>query len=132
MRNRAQCRQCHTVLESFHELDYVSCKCGEISISGGGVRFETGAKDYSNFLRVDDDDNVVEPKFIEKKNEPPSEPRKVSREEVLDIIKETIKGIENLPQKAMSAPITHYDYLSLLHLISALALSAFDDCAPSN
>ena len=35
MRNRAKCKLCSSVIESYHRYDEVSCKCGEINISGG-------------------------------------------------------------------------------------------------
>ncbi len=56
MKNRAKCKKCHSVLESFHEFDYITCKCGEIAISGGNQKLECYANDWSNFLRVDDND----------------------------------------------------------------------------
>lgn len=42
-----------------------------------------------------------------------------------DMIHDMIKSYENLPPHAMQEPVNHYDYLSLLHLISELAR---DDC----
>lgn len=61
MRNRAKCKLCGDILESFHEFDYQTCKCNEISISGGLIRYECAAKDFSNFLRVDDEGNEIVP-----------------------------------------------------------------------
>lgn len=42
------------------------------------------------------------------------------KEKLLEILEEMIKSFENLPQHAMGAPITHYDYLSLMFLIREL------------
>ena len=33
--NKAQCRLCGDVIESFHRHDFVTCKCGAIFIDGG-------------------------------------------------------------------------------------------------
>jgi len=34
-RNRAQCRKCKDIIESKHVHDFVTCKCGAISVDGG-------------------------------------------------------------------------------------------------
>lgn len=34
-RNRAKCLKCGDVIESKHVHDFVSCKCGAISVDGG-------------------------------------------------------------------------------------------------
>lgn len=34
-RNIAKCRQCGDVIESKHRHDFVSCRCGAISLDGG-------------------------------------------------------------------------------------------------
>ncbi len=47
-----------------------------------------------------------------------TEPTK--KEKLLDILNEMIKSYENLPDHAMMAPITHYDYVSLLMLFREL------------
>src|SRR5580692_543260 len=66
MRNSAKCRLCLDVLESFHQFDLVACKCGEISITGGNHGFGTSAKNYANFIRLDDENREIEVKFVEK------------------------------------------------------------------
>jgi c-di-AMP phosphodiesterase-like protein len=59
MRNRAKCRLCGDILESFHEHDRVECGCGEITISGGQVRYEVAYRNIENLLRLDDNDNEI-------------------------------------------------------------------------
>ena len=34
-RNRARCKKCGDVIESKHVHDFVTCKCGSISVDGG-------------------------------------------------------------------------------------------------
>lgn len=63
MRNRAKCKLCEEIIESFHQFDYVSCDCGEISIDGGEYTFGASAKNFANFLRIDDNDKEVAVKF---------------------------------------------------------------------
>jgi hypothetical protein len=33
--NRAGCRSCGDIIESTHRHDYVTCRCGAISVDGG-------------------------------------------------------------------------------------------------
>jgi len=121
MKNRAKCKLCKKVIESFHEFDYVSCSCGEISISGGSYKYECYANDFSNFLRVDDENNEVivkvENQIEMKKDEFKAMP---TREELLKVLDEMISNIENLPKHVMSSPISHYDLCSALILISSI------------
>lgn len=123
MRNRAKCKLCKDVLESFHQHDYVSCKCGEIGIDGGNHSFKASAKDWKNFLRIADDDTEITPTIVdneESKEEPMEEPKKLSREELIKMLDNMADNIEKLPQSAMSLPVNHYDLWSALTLISAI------------
>lgn len=116
MRNRAKCKLCNEIIESFHEFDYVTCKCKEISISGGQIRFECSAKDWKSFLRVDDNGKeivVTVQDSITSDNAPTTTPEQESPLQILDNM---IDALNNLPQHALSQPLTHYDMLSLLNL----------------
>lgn len=42
------------------------------------------------------------------------------KDKLMEILNEMIKTYENLPEHAMMAPITHYDYVSLLMLFREL------------
>lgn len=132
MKNRAKCKLCSSIIESFHQHDYVTCKCGEISIDGGSYHFSASAKDWRNFLRVDDEGNEIVVKVVDKPcadnaglgPEPcvtidgPS--NKPTKEELLEMLGSMIKTIEELPTNAMTLPITHYDHYSALLLIKAI------------
>jgi HKD family nuclease len=120
MRNRAKCKLCLTVLESFHQYDYVSCKCGEISITGGGSNYECSAKNWENFLRIDENDNEIVPKVIDKeeKNKIPQEnPNPITFQECIDLLEIMVKNIEKLPNHALSAPVTNLDFYNYLTVI---------------
>lgn len=100
----------------------VSCKCGEISIDGGVDYLGSSAKnDYKNFLRIDDQGNEQEV-TLQEKDSPLSErkPKKASKAECLEMLNEMTKRMEDLPQHAMYAPVTHADQLSLLLLIGSI------------
>lgn len=113
MRNRAKCKLCNDLIESFHRHDYVACGCGEISLVGGLDYLGCGAKNWCNFLRVDDEGKEITVQVVEKRED-------IAREEqssVLELIEGMIKGLEGLPQTAMETPITHYDFHSILLLL---------------
>lgn len=125
MRNRAKCRLCKEILESFHRHDYVKCKCDEISIDGGQDYFKAGAKNWENFIRIDDDGNEVSVKVIEE-GEPVTEEKTdegypmPTRQDKLDMLKNMIDSYERLPAHAMNNPITNYDMAAALLLIYEL------------
>lgn len=54
--------------------------------------------------------------------------KKPNKSEMLEMLDQMIKTIENLPQQAMTAPITHYDFLSALLLLSSILR---EDCKES-
>jgi hypothetical protein len=111
MRNRAKCKQCESIIESNGPKDEVSCKCGQISVSGGDL-LGCSARNWANFLRVDDEGNIIVPKIQDA-------PR-VGREDFLDALDEMIKRIEDMPKQAMVVAINHYDFVSLLILLSSI------------
>ena len=121
MKNRAKCKLCFSIIESFHEHDYVECKCGEISINGGQQLLKCSAKNWHNFLRVDDLGNEIIVKVQEEQVPEISTP--LSKKEQIDMLDSMIKNIENLPQSAMSLPINHYDLYSFMLVISSILRS---------
>lgn len=135
-RNRAKCKLCGETIESFHATDYIMCKCGEISVADGqGMR--CGARDYKNFIRIDDEGNeitvVVKDQAID--NVMPQDAPKPTRSELMEILSDMIKTYEELPQYAMVQPTTHYDLLSVLLLVRSLfnvSVPHDDDWAPGD
>lgn len=126
LRNRAKCKLCNSILESFHRYDYVECDCGEISISGGNDIHECYAKDWNNFLRLDDKDKVITVIVKEDISSLKPEPEAVSkpsRDELLEMLDTMIKSIEDLPDHAKTSPISHWDYVSGLILLSEILRS---------
>ena len=126
MKNRAKCKKCQSVIESYHTYDYVSCKCDEISVSGGPA-MECAAKDWANFVRVDDLGNEIIPK-IKDNVKPLDISAPPSKEELLRLLDEMIVRMEELPTNAMLQPITHYDLASALILIQSI-LKTTSSCA---
>lgn len=50
LKNAAECKLCHDVIESTHVHDFRSCKCGEINVDGGREYLRRGARDLSNII----------------------------------------------------------------------------------
>lgn len=120
MRNRAKCKLCNEIIESFHQSDFVECKCKEISLDGGQYRFLCAAKDWKNFLRIDDAGNEREIIVKEKEIEELEVIKPLSKKEQIEMLKTMVKNIENLPQNAMSQPINHYDFYSYMALVVSI------------
>jgi hypothetical protein len=122
MKNRAKCKKCNSIIESFHSHDYVSCACGEISVDGGQDYFKCSAVEFTNFLRIDDEGNeiVVTVKEKEDNQEPAEYPTKLSKKDLIKMLDDMVVNIENLPQEAMLSPINNYDFCSLLILLSSI------------
>jgi hypothetical protein len=108
------------VIESFHSQDFVQCECGEIAVDGGEA-LRCLAKDFSNFLRVDDKGNEIEVKVKGKFEEKSDWPPQIStKEELIYTLDSMRANIENLPPHVMQSPISHYDFVSLLMVLSAI------------
>lgn len=126
MRNRAKCKLCKTIIESAWTLDYVTCACGEIAVSGGDQKYECFANDLSNIIRVDDMGNEIIPQIVDKELSDIyllMKEKKLPKPTKKDLIHELglmIKNIENLPDHAKSTSVTHFDLCSALILISLI------------
>jgi hypothetical protein len=119
--NRAKCRLCKSVIESYHQYDYIACKCGEIAISGGESKFEVFANDFANIIRIDNDGKEINVKVVEKEKDVVTEiPSKTSREDLLKMLDDMIAAYDNLPSHALTSPVTHRDFESLLILVSSI------------
>lgn len=130
MRNRAKCKLCQSIIESYHRHDYVTCKCGEISVDGGLEYFKCSANDFSNFIRIDDEGNeiivTIKDKSTSEQSSLPKEKSlssKPSREDLLNMLEEMVKSYEALPEYVMLTPITHADYVAGLLLLLSLLRS---------
>lgn len=116
MKNKAKCKLCQSVIESYCQGDYVMCKCGEIAVTDGDA-LHCAAKDWNNFLRVDDEGNEIIPTV---KDSDVKQLDKPSKKELLEMLDNMIESIENLPPHAMHVAATNYDLLSALLLIGSI------------
>ncbi len=116
MKNRAKCKLCGDVIESFHDQDHVICKCGEIECYGG-ASLRCAARDFNNFVRVDDEGNEIVVEFImDVKRAGGMADSAVSIPNVkpLYIIENLIESYKRLPQNAMNQPVSNSDLVSVL------------------
>jgi len=152
MRNRAKCNLCGDILESLHSTDYVKCSCDAIAIDGGPDNYLCFAKDWDNFLRVDDLGHEIKVKVKDEmdridgsnaqdnssdtfspdmvhtsdtaKNDGMDDKPRPSREDCLKELQIMIDNIENLPPHAMNSFVSHYDLYSFMLVVSALFKSS--------
>ena len=110
-----------STIESYALNDFVQCKCGEIGVSGGTLKYSVIANDLTNVIRIDDEGNEIIPKIVEKDELVElKEKSKPNKKELLTMLDDMIHNIERLPEHAKSQPISHYDYASLITLISCI------------
>lgn len=102
-----------------HATDLQECKCGEIGVDGG-QSMKCMASNWENFLRVDDNDVEIPIKTSKKPYETVVVDSEPSRADLIDMLDEMVKTYEALPSNAMTSPVTHYDVLSVLLVVSAL------------
>jgi hypothetical protein len=50
--NKAQCAKCKDIIESVHRHDFVTCKCGSISVDGGLEYLKRSARDPHNLIEL--------------------------------------------------------------------------------
>lgn len=129
MKNRAKCKLCQSILESTHPNDYISCKCGHISINGGDERYECFALNFDNFLRVDDEGNEIVVKVKENDQTSTNLNARLSKKELLNVLDEMHQKIEALPMEAALSSVTNADLASLMMLLSAIFRADCSDIA---
>ena len=130
MRNRAKCKLCKKEIESLHPTDYQPCECGEIAIDGGENNFKCYAKNWDNFLRIDEDGKEIPITVVESPiqsdNESASEkivylpPTPPSKSEMINMLDEMINYYDNLPDHEKHKPASQYDLMSLMILIRSI------------
>ena len=117
MKNKAKCKLCGDMIESWFKGDLRPCKCGEIAVDGGDAMYAM-ARDWRNFLRVDDEGNEIEVKVEGEVKPIELEERKpMTKEEMLENLESIIRSYDNMPENALYGPVTHYDMQVALMLI---------------
>lgn len=118
----AKCRLCNTIIKSI-ENDYITCKCGEISLDMTTNKLKLIAREWENFLKVDENGNEIVVKVEESVSSAKPLPEgnsRPSKEELLGMLNMMIKNLEELPPQGLSTYVTNYDLLSVLLLFAAV------------
>jgi hypothetical protein len=117
MRNRAKCKLCKSIIESFHSADYVGCQCGEIAIDGGDYRFKNYAKNWENFIRIDDLGNEIPIKIVDPEKKE-TEEKKEENILSLSTFFQMIENLNQLPEHVKDQAVTNRD---LYHILKSFA-----------
>lgn len=114
---RAKCRLCNKILE-VHYGECISCACGELTFDWLSDQLHVAIKSTKdNLLFVDDEGNEIIPVNRVEEGDEHTIPRK---EELLSMLNAMSLNIDNLPQEARLAPITHSDFGALLTLLCSI------------
>jgi len=119
MNNRAKCKLCNAIIESFHSTDYVICNCGEISVDGGPA-LKCAAKNWENFIRVDDNGNEIDVTVLDEKQVQKDDSPLKTKKEKIDLLKRMIESYEALPPQAMFEPASNGDLLQVMMIVYSI------------
>lgn len=50
IKNAVQCKKCGDIIESKHTHDYVTCKCGNVSVDGGKDYCKRSFKEWDSWI----------------------------------------------------------------------------------
>ena len=114
MKNRAKCKLCNSIIESFHPTDHVICKCGEIELNGGDGMYAK-ANDFKNFVRVDDRGNEIVVRYhqvqpeVNADEQPEEEPKDLGFSEAVQELQRLVDLDEQFLKQGNNAPVSRYD-----------------------
>lgn len=119
MRNRAKCKVCNVIIESFAWNDHIACKCGEIEIWGGLQNAKCAANKWENFLRIDDQGNEIVPQIVKNEEEKidMAIPGEKTRDDLINIFQQLLDSIEKMSEDALLIPVNHVDLHTYLTVI---------------
>ena len=122
---KIQCKICSSIIEHL-ENKVVGCVCGEVLLDGE-MQLIACKTNKSNFFVIGHEAELLESissqerdkvkKFAKEELEKTKE---ISREVCLDSLNEYIKCLKELPPQSMTAPVSHYDLLMVLELMSMI------------
>lgn len=126
MKNRAKCKKCNSIIESFHRTDYQTCVCNEISVYGGPDLMQCGAVEWSNFVRVDDLGNEINVKVKEDVKDSMKNESLLEKYQLKSYLSDSILHIDNLPTSVQNQFITFVEVRNIYSMLLTL-LSFIDD-----
>jgi hypothetical protein len=122
MRNRAKCKLCQSIIESFYPGHVDTCKCGAITVFNGEA-MDMAPFNSPHFLRVDEIGNEIVVSYKEKGAEGqgheeadnPNEP--LSRADLIKDFENAIEYIDKAPDHEQYSFVTN---AALCHYMKAL------------
>jgi hypothetical protein len=87
----------------------------------GGAAMRCAAREWSNFVRVDDLGNEIKITVIDQNEQKPT------KNDLLDQLRAQMTYLENLPAQALSASASNYDLFALMALLLAIFNSDFKE-----
>lgn len=123
MKNKAKCKLCSDIIESKFKNDFVKCSCGQIWIDGGEEYYRSGAEDYRNFLRIDEEGNEIEVTFIDQVTSKDDLKEDAPINNSISALEDMILRYESLPDEEMRKPVSQYDLYSFLLLFREMLKS---------
>lgn len=99
LRNSIKCNHCNDEIESKYRHDFVTCKCGKVSVDGGkdyGRTMFTKVSDYTNTSIVDDGSHELRRQYLTWGNNYDKDMNKLSEtiyNPIMDMSKEHIEAI---------------------------------------
>jgi len=99
LRNSIKCNHCNDEIESKYRHDFVTCKCGKVSVDGGkdyGRTMFTKVSDYTNTSIVDDGSHELRRQYLTWGNNYDKDMNKLPEtiyNPIMDMSKEHIEAI---------------------------------------
>jgi predicted nucleic acid-binding Zn-ribbon protein len=115
---KAKCTLCGDIIENNSETEWKGCKCGVLHVKGNRLRFDS----LENVLMIDPNGSEIslKPKDIQREQTEEMQSAKPTKEEMLEMLDDMARRIDDLPGHAASQPITHYDFQALVLLLSSI------------
>jgi len=111
MINRAKCKLCNDIIESWLPDEIVPCKCGAIAVcDGAAMRMYPAGSPH--FVRVDDRGNEIVVEYVTTKDNeedhqsPQDKESKISTDEAIYALERSIEYNDSLPYHERYIPIT--------------------------
>jgi hypothetical protein len=99
---QAKCKLCESVLNHIED-EVTCCKCGEVTLHGI-ERVVICKKSTDNYVKIEEE--IPE--------------TKLTSSDLISMLDNMVADIERLPEHAKREPINHYDFCSLLMLLSSI------------
>jgi hypothetical protein len=122
MRNRAKCKLCQSIIESFLPDEIIYCKCGEIAVCDGPA-LRMWPFGSPHFLRVDDVGNEIVVSHKEKDGESDGDKqtnRPNEHRSKADLIKDFENAIEYIDKAPNHEQYSFVTNAALCHYMKAL------------